>query len=232
MAACKRGPGSCCVRARALPYFPAMSAPFRIVKAVVRAAAACGCAPLVCGACGAQSAAGPSPVADGGGAHSIGMPCTPEAESNPMFNGYDLHQISLETSPTTTSGQPVCIAYHFQGRVTCPYGQDATGKAPAGAAPCTTPRGPVTVPVSPQCVDRPASVTVFWSCRCANTQGRTDDGATYCACPSSMSCVQAFTPIGAREEDISGAYCLALGAAFDAGASCSATCDPTAHPCS
>jgi hypothetical protein len=184
-------------------------------------------------ACGSND--GQASGVDGGnGGGAIGTPCTPTAEYQPNFDGFDLGSINTEVrSPGAPSGAPVCLAYHFQGRVTCPYGQDASGKAPAGASPCVTPDSKsVTGMVFPQCSARPAAKVVFWSCRCANVQGRTDDGSSYCACPSSMTCTQVVSSIGAVEDDISGAYCLPAGVAYDPNVPCLPVCDPSANPCS
>jgi hypothetical protein len=85
--------------------------------------------------------------------------------------------------------------------------------------------------VAAQCADRPASKVVLWSCRCANAQGATNDGDTYCTCPPGLTCTQAIASLGASEDDFSGAYCLPPAAVFDASASCAASCDPTTAPC-
>ena len=46
------------------------------------------------------------------------------------------------------------------------------------------PTNQATVP--PQCLDREAVDTVYCSCRCANADGKTDDGANYCTCPDDV----------------------------------------------
>jgi hypothetical protein len=169
------------------------------------------------------------PSTDDAGA-LIGTPCLPSAENSVTFDGFDYHEVNLPT--TVPSGQPTCIVNHFQGLVTCPYGQSATGQPPPCASPCTTPTGqPVTGRVLPQCVDRLASKVVLWSCRCANAEGRTDDGDAYCKCPSGTACTQLVTSLGAAEDDYSGAYCLPSASLFDAGAGCLVTCNPETAPC-
>jgi hypothetical protein len=161
-------------------------------------------------------------------APAIGAPCIPSSEANPSFDGFTSGDIELAPIPTS-SGAPTCLVDHFRGLVTCPYGQSATGQAPAGASPCITTGGqPVTGAVEPQCTDRLASAVVVWSCRCANTQGQTDDGSQYCSCPSGTACVQTITPLGA-EEDFSGAYCLSPAAT--AQPSCATSCNPATAPC-
>lgn len=179
-----------------------------------------------------------NPPADGGspdaqavdvGASVIGAPCLPSEENDPSFDGFSNMEINLPGN--APSGSPVCVVDHFRGLVTCPYGQDTAGQPPAGAAPCTTLGGrPVTGAVEPQCTDRRAADTVVWSCRCANWQGKTDDGDTYCSCPSGTACTQAVSPIGG-EDDFSGAYCLSPRATGDGGTTCAVWCDPTSAPC-
>jgi hypothetical protein len=161
----------------------------------------------------------------------IGTPCLPSAENSPTFDGFEGAEVNLATN--VPSGQPTCVVNHFRGLVTCPYGQSATGQAPACAAPCTTLDGqPVTGTVSPQCVDRQASEVVVWSCRCANAAGQTNDGYSYCTCPASTVCAQLVSSIGAAEDDVSGAYCLSPQYLLDGGPTCAVACNPASAPCS
>jgi hypothetical protein len=158
---------------------------------------------------------------------TIGSPCTLDAENDPAFDGFQLGEVDIESSP----GAPVCLAYHFQGRTSCPYGQN-TMVQDSGAPGCMTPGGaPVVGNVAPHCLDRRSSAVVVWSCRCANAQGATNDGAEYCACPSSAPCTQAIASIGDAGGGATGAYCLPTIAAYNPNTACSQRCDPTAHPC-
>ena len=81
------------------------------------------------------------------------------------------------TLKTPACASQVCIVNHFQGRVTCPYGQSVRGQGPDGTPGCKVPGtcDPIAVEVPPQCADRSAAETVYCSCRCANAEGRTDD---------------------------------------------------------
>jgi hypothetical protein len=185
---------------------------------------------------------GPADGASGGGACTtfdagayatsdeakIGAPCLPEKEIEPSFIGFAYEEVSGVGPP---SGAPVCLVYFFRGLVTCPYGQSAD--AGSAACGCTTTAGkPVVGEVEPQCPDRPAASTVFWSCRCANEQGATSDGASYCTCPSGTTCTQTVSTIGASpENDYAGAYCLRNDALRDGGLACTRSCDPIAAPC-
>ncbi len=169
---------------------------------------------------------------------SVGDACTPSLEARESFTSFSENEVVIE-SATPQCNAGVCLVNHFRGRVTCPYGQDMDGKAPPGAAACALPDGGAVAPdagraknqVSAQCLDRTAAKAVYCSCRCANAAGKTDDGATYCGCPSGFACTQLVTSIGSKQDDISGAYCMKEGTAYDVTNACSAICDPATGPC-
>jgi hypothetical protein len=205
----------------------------------MRARGAWVAAGIVLAACGGHADAG------GGGADAasatltgvpVGSACTPSVEGLPTFPGFTPGEVVVEDH-NPACGAGVCLANHFQGLTTCPYGQDAQGNAPAGQTPCAVPgTGQRVAPVPPAqvppwCVDRPPSAAVYCSCRCANADGATDDGAAYCACGSGFTCTQLIAPIGAGDPLLTGAYCVANGTAFDPAASCASMCDPTTHAC-
>jgi hypothetical protein len=185
---------------------------------------------LLAGCSNASDASGvlSSPLADGGTV-VVGTPCAPVLEESATFGGSAPQDVEVETVAAMTSGAAVCLAFHFQGRVTCPYGQSADGGSPDGKG-CETPDGqPVTSAVQPQCVNRTAAVAVTWSCRCANVDGQTDDGP-YCNCPMGTTCAQAVLALGSMPSVLSGAYCVPTGSVASAD-TCSAECDPVKHPC-
>jgi hypothetical protein len=144
-------------------------------------------------------------------AAAVGAPCVPSTEEDPLISGFDVSEVNLD-SKNSACASGVCLVNHFQGRVTCPDGQSASGQGPDGAPGCRAPGScdPVTVQVPPQCTDRPAAAAVYCSCRCANAAGQTDDGDTYCTCPGTMMCVQVS----------SGGYCIKAGTGYDASAPC------------
>jgi hypothetical protein len=159
-------------------------------------------------------------------AASVGGACIPAEESLATYPGADAQEVSFDSNSPACDVGDVCLMNHFQGRTSCPYG--------GASGTCTVPGtgAPVTVAVSPQCADRTAADAVYCSCRCANPDGRTDDGASYCTCPGSFSCVQLVSPIGQPAADSSaGAYCIKQGTQFDPLDSCQVHCDPTSHPC-
>jgi hypothetical protein len=209
----------------------------------------------------------PSPGATPGSASpspgATGSPCIPDDEYDPTFQAFSVLDVSTETKDTACS-TGLCLVNHFQGRVTCPYGQTAPGMGPEGPAgsPAATEKSSdgCVVPgmsasatstawqvtatnasvagfspgeVPPQITgvgagDRTANKTVYCSCRCANPEGKTDDGATYCMCPESFICTQLVTSIGSADSAIAGAYCVLAGttydpAATDTGETCAAS---------
>jgi hypothetical protein len=152
----------------------------------------------------------------------VGSPCTLAIEDDPTFDGFEAFEVSVELpSPDADPGAIVCLANHFRGRATCPYG---------GA--CSTPNGnPVTGDVEPWCADRRAPRVVTFSCRCANAAGTTNDGATYCNCPDDTQCEQLVAPIGKLDANISGAYCIPKGTVYDSATACLQSCDPVTTKC-
>jgi hypothetical protein len=87
------------------------------------------------------------------------------------------------------------------------------------------PTNEATVP--PQCLDREAVNTVYCSCRCANADGKTDDGANYCTCPDGFACNQLVAPVGLGDVGLTGAYCIKKNTTYDPSSSCLGACDPT-----
>jgi hypothetical protein len=181
----------------------------------------------------------------------VGDPCVPAREYDQTFLGFDPGEVNLESKSFQCQTR-LCLANHFRGRVSCPYGQSKTGAAPATDSSgnpytdkagnpidkCSTPAGspgnivPVTGPsgatdltVPAQCLDRTADKAVYCSCRCANSQGKTDDGAVYCKCPDGFTCAQQLvTPISSSDQlGLTGAYCIKSNTAYDSTTSCQDT---------
>lgn len=201
--------------------------------------------------------------AQGCKATGVGDPCIPEAEFDQTFSGFDPGEVNVESKSFQCLTR-LCLVNHFRGRVTCPYGQDQTGKqlpasdgASGGAFPANgdkegNPVGPCLIPggndptdssqiitgppnspngalVHPQCVDREAANTVYCSCRCANADGKTDDGANYCTCPDGFQCSQLVNPVaGSGNEFLAGAYCIKQNTDYQAIDACETPCDPNA----
>jgi hypothetical protein len=174
----------------------------------------------------------------------VGDPCTPEQEYDTQFNGFDPNEVNVESKSFQCQTR-LCLVNHFQGRVSCPYGQNADGSPPSGAkAGCAIPGATwdasnnkmqdivgnpqdtkTKAAVNAQCTDRLAKDTVYCSCRCANLDGNTNDGANYCTCPDGFTCTQLVTSIGVGDTGLTGAYCIKNNTKFQNGA-CNATCNP------
>jgi hypothetical protein len=71
--------------------------------------------------------------------NGVGDPCTPDEEYVSNFAGFSAGEVNVE-SKSFQCRTRLCLANHFQGRVSCPYGQDASGMAPSGLPP-TDPNG-------------------------------------------------------------------------------------------
>ena len=174
----------------------------------------------------------------------IGDPCTPEQEYNSDFLGFDPKEVNLE-SKSFQCRTRLCLVNHFQGRVSCPYGQDTSGKGTNGGAACSVPGtqtadGGAGSPivgakdatgaflattgstVEPQCLDRTANKAVYCSCRCADINGEKTGGSNYCAGPDGFSCQRLVTSIGTGNEGLTGSYCIKAGTDYVAGSSCNA----------
>jgi hypothetical protein len=119
---------------------------------------------------------------------------------------------------------------HFQGRVSCPYGQTpvdidgdpANGVAPKGGndpARCRIPGtdgvdpvNQITVPVQAQLEERQTDRAVYCSCRCDGP----DENARYCECPSGYKCEELVKELGlSAAGQLAGSYCVRDGTSYD-----------------
>jgi hypothetical protein len=188
-------------------------------------------------------------VGPGCSEEGIGDPCTPEQEYNADFLGFDAKEVNVE-SKSFQCRTRLCLVHHFQGRVSCPYGQGPGGEAPAGAntASCTIPgtstpivgaKDPTTQEfvdktkqssVQPQCTDRTADKAVYCSCRCADLNGQRPSDQIFCDCPEGFQCERLVTSIGQGNEGLTGSYCIKKNTKYDATTACTqGTCDKSAE---
>lgn len=176
----------------------------------------------------------------------VGDPCVPEDEYVTTFSGYSVEQVNVESRSFQCLTR-VCLVNHFQGRVSCPYGQsqataDACKANPAECAPggpshatsCripgqdgSDPNDQITVPVDPQLEERQAKDTVYCSCRCAGP----DPNANYCECPSGFTCTELNPDVGVGRKQLVGSYCIKNGTAYDDNRDLGRNCDPTSANC-
>ncbi|MEZ4226745.1 MAG: hypothetical protein R3B13_37725 [Polyangiaceae bacterium] len=176
----------------------------------------------------------------------VGDPCIPEDEYQTTFPGYSADEVNVESKSFQCETR-VCLVNHFQGRVSCPYGQtEQTAQAIASQTPgaaeqpaaCRIPgtsgkdtADGISVKVNPQFVRRQTDSSVYCSCRCKNAAGSTDDGARYCDCPSGFTCSKLLDDLGLGSSQLAGFYCIKDGTSYnkenvEAGNECLAGSNP------
>jgi hypothetical protein len=171
---------------------------------------------------------GSQPVPPGGyvDPKPLGEPCVPSDERRPDFSGFASSDVSIDTNAGCNSN--VCLVNHFQGRVSCPYGQ--TELDAETDRQCFVPGTDVavTVPVEPQIIERAAERASVCSCRCAG-----EGPGPFCACPSDMECSPVIAALGLPQSDhLAGSYCIPRGSAYDPRSPGNPdTCDRTRANC-
>jgi hypothetical protein len=127
----------------------------------------------------------------------VGQSCEPTGGPSGNFSA---SEVTVEEQPAC--GEGLCVVVHFEGRVSCPYGQDANG------GECQTASGAaIEGAVPPQLVARPPSDAIYCSCRCDGP-----DGADLCACPAGFECRPLIHDIGlAQAAAYAGSYCIKAG---------------------
>ena len=167
----------------------------------------------------------------------VGDPCVPEDEYHANFSNFAASEAYIESRSFQCETR-LCLVNHFQGRVSCPYGQtseDLSLPAEAGERcrlPGTDGVGAgesIDVPVKPWLVERPADDTVYCSCRCDGP----DPNAKYCECPSGYACEELVPTLGANQQSsstrqqLAGSYCIKAGTKYQSNMS---TRDCRTHP--
>ncbi len=165
----------------------------------------------------------------GGG---VGDPCLPEEEYDATFSGFALSEVSVETASLGCESR-LCLVNHFQGRVSCPFGQRQSDLALPGTAPerCRVPQttgdrpeDSVGVPVPAWSLDRPRDAAVYCSCRCDGP----DRNARYCDCPEGFTCEPLVPDLAtATDRQLVGSYCVRHGTRFDRTAVSGEDCGTT-----
>ena len=154
---------------------------------------------------------------------SLGAPCVSSSEDDPAYSGHSAVEVAIELdTPDCGGGGAVCLMDHFQGRVSCPYGQGVEGKS-APTDECYLPHSDerVAVAVKPQLIHRQPDKAVYCSCRCAGP----DTNAEYCECSAGFECLELVPDLGLATSG-SGSYCVKKGAGVDDVATIpTATCD-------
>jgi len=174
-------------------------------------------------------------------AGGVGDPCIPEDEYTSTFSGFGEAEANVESRSFQCETR-VCIANHFRGRVSCPYGQteDVANAAVAAVAagtkpssdpppgPCYIPSSgdPVKVAVDAQLLNRQSATTVYCSFRWEGP----DKNAVYCQCPSGYSCLPLVPDLNLGQAQLVGQYCLKNGTEY-AGTATGGSCAPSAGNC-
>ena len=157
----------------------------------------------------------------------VGDPCVPEDEYSTKFAGFSADEVDMEARSMQCETR-LCLVNHFQGRVSCPYGQ--SDERARTDPRCFLPGGgtPVTVAVAPPLLDRRAEDAVYCSCRCDGP----DENARYCDCPSGYSCQPLVPKYGLGKEELVGSYCIREGTAYNrTTTNLGAVCDPELANC-
>ena len=172
----------------------------------------------------------------------VGDPCTPEDEYRPQVPGYAVTEVNVESRSFQCETR-VCLVNHFQGRVSCPYGQndtDLTTCAQDGACDsengigCRVPgtngdtaEDRISVEVTPQLLKRRADDAVYCSCRCDGP----DSNARYCECPSGFACVELVEDLGLGSGQLAGSYCIKEGTRYNTQQTLSGSCNKSLKDC-
>lgn len=147
----------------------------------------------------------------------IGDPCLPEDEYQLYFSGYSVSELNLESRSFQCETR-LCLVNHFQGRVSCPYGQQVASSKPNQKCyiPGTTGSDTmIQVDVRPQYTKRTRNEAVYCSCRCAGD----DPEGRYCKCPTGYQCQHLLDYVGPElgGKELAGSYCIKDGTHYEEG---------------
>ena len=154
----------------------------------------------------------------------VGDPCTPEDEYTVDFPGYAAKEVNVESKSFQCETR-VCLVNHFQGRVSCKYGQGDPATAPVNCSLPGDPSRQITVQVNPQLVKRTADQAVYCSCRCDGE----DKNARYCKCPSGYACDHLVDDLHLGGGQLAGSYCIRDGTQYSTTAP-TTECSPVGYP--
>jgi hypothetical protein len=149
----------------------------------------------------------------------VGDPCTPEDEYLQEFSGFSVEEVNVESRSFQCETR-ICLVNHFQGRVSCPYGNadstivKAKGENPPGCIIPGDASSPITAAVDPQILTRRAKDAVYCSCRCDGP----DANARYCQCPSGFQCTPLVDELGlGKGGQLAGSYCIRERTKYEKG---------------
>jgi hypothetical protein len=108
----------------------------------------------------------------------VGDPCTPEDEYSSTFSGFNVDEENIESRSFQCSTR-LCLVNHFQGRVSCPLGQDATN-----LVSCATDKTAcATLPGNKSCIK-----SEVYSPTCLTVCPAGEPDCTLTPCPTGLSC--------------------------------------------
>jgi hypothetical protein len=165
----------------------------------------------------------------------VGDPCIPEDEYKTDFAGFKVTEENIESRSFQCQTR-ICLVNHFQGRVSCPYGQDNPTTNPASKPGCQTVTSTdedkgkaccvpgtdevIGTEVCSQCAGtskRDAAQAVYCSCRCDVAEGEPpDENFNFCECPTGYVCSQIRPNVGLGDVQLTGKYCIKQGTEFNA----------------
>jgi len=171
----------------------------------------------------------------------VGDPCIPEDEYKTDFAGFKVTEENIESRSFQCQTR-ICLVNHFQGRVSCPYGQAkpaAGGDVPESEG-CQTPTSGdsekdkaccvpgtntrIETEVCGQCApdsQRDAAQAVYCSCRCDVADGEPPDpNFNFCECPTGYSCEQIRPNVGLGDNKLTGKYCIKQDTKFTSEGTC------------
>lgn len=169
----------------------------------------------------------------------VGDPCVPEDEYNNDFAGFKVTEENIESRSFQCQTR-ICLVNHFQGRVSCPFGQAKPVDATQPAAACQNAASteadkdkPCCVPGTNEVIDaevcgtcantskRDAAQAVYCSCRCDVADGEPPDpNFNFCECPNGYTCSQIRPNVGLGDKQLTGKYCIKKDTEFTTEGAC------------
>ncbi len=108
----------------------------------------------------------------------VGDPCTPEDEYSSTFAGFNVDEENIE-SRSFQCATRICLVNHFQGRVSCPQGQNG-----ADLVQCKGPSDTTSCPTGKQCTQSEVYSPTCTTCTAAETA----QGCVAQPCPNNLIC--------------------------------------------
>lgn len=203
-------------------------------------------------------AAGISFIGSNCGGSGVGDPCVPEDEYLTGFSGFSQDEVNVESRSFQCLTR-VCLVNHFDGRVSCPYGQIEDPAAPnEGLATCMgteshrnssecQPGGPLhmqscqvptrdgsrwedRIVVPVESQARERQAVDAVYCSC-RCAGADGDTKGFCECPSGFACEELVEDLGLGAEQLAGSYCVKNDTQYDPGAPEEVRCNPSLANC-